>query len=174
MINNYEAEFINNYNSGTPQIIQKELIADIETPISSLIKISKNQKYSFLLESVTGGENLARYSIIGTDPRKVIKTGKGQEYGEKDPLKIIKEEMDSYTVPENKEFPVFTGGAVGYLAYETISYFEKTVLKNDISSLDVPESIFMMTDSIVVFDHVKQTMFIVNYAKIEIEKVFTF
>ena len=112
------------------------------------------------MESVTGGENLARYSIIGTDPRKVIKTGKGQDYGEKDPLKIIKEEMDSYTVPENKEFPVFTGGAVGYLAYETISYFEKTVLKNDISSLDVPESIFMMTDSIVVFDHVKQTMFL--------------
>ena len=147
----------------------KEIRADLETPLSIYIKLTKNN-YSFLLESVTGGENLARYSIIGTDPRKVIKTGKGQEYGEKDPLELIKEEMDSYTVPENKEFPIFTGGAVGYLAYETISYFEKTVLKNDISSLDVPESIFMMTDSIVVFDHVKQTMFIVNYAKIEIEK----
>jgi len=147
----------------------KEIRADLETPLSIYIKLTKNN-YSFLLESVTGGENLARYSIIGTDPRKVIKTGKGQEYGEKDPLELIKEEMDSYTVPENKEFPIFTGGAVGYLAYETISYFEKTVLKNDISSLNVPESIFMMTDSIVVFDHVKQTMFIVNYAKIEIEK----
>ena len=158
-------------NSETFNLIPvfKEIRADLETPLSIYIKLTKNN-YSFLLESVTGGENLARYSIIGTDPRKVIKTGKGQEYGEKDPLKIIKEEMDSYTVPENKEFPVFTGGAVGYLAYETISYFEKTVLKNDISSLDVPESIFMMTDSIVVFDHVKQTMFIVNYAKIEIEK----
>ncbi|NCG35622.1 MAG: anthranilate synthase component I [Dehalococcoidales bacterium] len=158
-------------NSETFNLIPvfKEIRADLETPLSIYIKLTKNN-YSFLLESVTGGENLARYSIIGTDPRKVIKTGKGQDYGEKDPLKIIKEEMDSYTVPENKEFPVFTGGAVGYLAYETISYFEKTVLKNDISSLDVPESIFMMTDSIVVFDHVKQTMFIVNYAKIEIEK----
>ena len=147
----------------------KEIRADLETPLSIYIKLTKNN-YSFLLESITGGENLARYSIIGTDPRKIIKTGKDEDYGEIDPLNLIKAEMDSYTVPENKEFPVFTGGAVGYLAYETISYFEKTVLKNNNSSLEVPESIFMITDSIVVFDHVKQTMFIVNYAKIDKEK----
>ena len=66
--------------------------------------------------------------------------------------------------------PVFTGGAVGYLSYETISYFEKSVPKNKKSTLDVPESIFMITDSIVVFDHVKQTIFIVNYAKIDEDK----
>ena len=147
----------------------KEIRADLETPLSIYIKLTKNN-YSFLLESITGGENLARYSIIGTDPRKIIKTGKDEDYGEIDPLNLIKAEMDSYSVPENKEFPVFTGGAVGYLAYETISYFEKTVLKNNNSSLEVPESIFMITDSIVVFDHVKQTMFIVNYAKIDKEK----
>ena len=147
----------------------KEIRADLETPLSIYIKLTKNN-YSFLLESITGGENLARYSIIGTDPRKIIKTGKDEDYGEIDPLNLIKAEMDSYTVPVNKEFPVFTGGAVGYLAYETISYFEKTVLKNNNSSLEVPESIFMITDSIVVFDHVKQTMFIVNYAKIDKEK----
>jgi len=147
----------------------KEIRADLETPLSIYIKLTKNN-YSFLLESITGGENLARYSIIGTDPRKIIKTGKDEEYGETDPLELIKKEMDSYSVPENKEFPVFTGGAVGYLAYETISYFEKTVLKNNNTSIDVPESIFMMTDSIVVFDHVKQTMFIVNYAKIDKDK----
>ena len=147
----------------------KEIRADLETPLSIYIKLTKNN-YSFLLESITGGENLARYSIIGTDPRKIIKTGKDEDYGEIAPLNLIKAEMESYTVPVNKEFPVFTGGAVGYLAYETISYFEKTVLKNNNSSLEVPESIFMITDSIVVFDHVKQTMFIVNYAKIDKEK----
>jgi anthranilate synthase component 1 len=53
----------------------KEIRADLETPLSIYIKLTKNN-YSFLLESITGGENLARYSIIGTDPRKIIKTGK--------------------------------------------------------------------------------------------------
>ena len=60
--------------------------------------------------------------------------------------------------------------SVGYLSYETISYFEKKVPKNKESTLNVPESIFMITDSIVVFDHVKQTIFIVNYAKIDDSK----
>ena len=147
----------------------REIRADLDTPLSIYLKLSKNN-YSFLLESITGGENLARYSIIGTNPKKVIKTGKNEEFGEVDPLEIIKNEINSYKVPEIKELPVFTGGAVGYLSYETISYFEKKVPKNKESTLDVPESIFMITDSIVVFDHVKQTIFIVNYASIDDSK----
>jgi len=145
--------------------IYREIRADLDTPLSIYLKLSKDN-YSFLLESITGGENLARYSIIGTNPKKVIKTGKNEDLGEVDPLEIIKDEIKSYKVPEIAELPVFTGGAVGYLSYETISYFEKSVPKNKESKLDVPESIFMITDSIVVFDHVKQTIFIVNYAKI--------
>ncbi|MEC7837961.1 MAG: anthranilate synthase component I [Chloroflexota bacterium] len=145
--------------------IFREIRADLDTPLSIYLKLSKDN-YSFLLESITGGENLARYSIIGTNPKKIIKTGKNEDFGEVDPLKIIKDEINSYKVPEIAELPVFTGGAVGYLSYETISYFEKSVPKNKESNLDVPESIFMITDSIVVFDHVKQTIFIVNYAKI--------
>ena len=61
-------KFIENYISGIPQIIQKELIADIETPISSLLKISDNEKYSFLLESVEGGDQRGRFSLLGCDP----------------------------------------------------------------------------------------------------------
>ena len=97
----------------------REIRADLDTPLSIYLKLSKNN-YSFLLESITGGENLARYSIIGTNPKKVIKTGKNEEFGEVDPLEIIKNEINSYKVPEIKELPVFTGGAVGYLSYETI------------------------------------------------------
>ena len=155
--------------------VYQEIRADLETPLSIYIKLSDN-KYSFLLESITGGENLARYSIIGTNPRKVIKTGKNEKYGEIDPLEIVKEEIKSFKVPEIEELPVFTGGAVGYLSYETVSYFEDTVTKKKKSNLEVPESIFLITDSLVVFDHVKQTIFIVNYAKIEensdLEKVY--
>ena len=155
--------------------VYQEIRADLETPLSIYIKLSDN-KYSFLLESITGGENLARYSIIGTNPRKVIKTGKNQDYGEVDPLEIVKDEIKCFKVPELDELPVFTGGAVGYLSYETISYFENTVSKKDNSNLEVPESIFLLTDSLVVFDHVKQTIFIIHYARInpddELEKIF--
>ena len=155
--------------------VYQEIRADLETPLSIYIKLSDN-KYSFLLESITGGENLARYSIIGTNPRKVIKTGKNQDYGEVDPLEIVKDEIKYFKVPELEELPVFTGGAVGYLSYETISYFENTVSKKENSNLEVPESIFLLTDSLVVFDHVKQTIFIIHYAKInpndELEKIF--
>ena len=155
--------------------VYQEIRADLETPLSIYIKLSDN-KYSFLLESITGGENLARYSIIWTNPRKVIKTGKNQDYGEVDPLEIVKDEIKCFKVPELEELPVFTGGAVGYLSYETISYFENTVSKKDNSNLEVPESIFLLTDSLVVFDHVKQTIFIIHYARInpddELEKIF--
>ena len=170
MINKAELQdFIN--KSKTYNLIPtfREIRADLDTPLSIYLKLSKN-RYSFLLESITGGENLARYSIIGTNPKKIIKTGDKEELGNIDPLKIIKDEINSYKVPEIEELPVFTGGAVGYLSYETISYFEKSVPKNKKSTLDVPESIFMITDSIVVFDHVKQTIFIVNYAKIDEDK----
>ena len=66
-------KFIENYISGIPQIIQKELIADIETPISSLLKISNNEKYSFLLESVEGGDQRGRFSLLGCDPDLIWK-----------------------------------------------------------------------------------------------------
>ena len=145
--------------------IYKEIRADLDTPLSIYLKLAKNS-YSFLLESITGGENLARYSIIGINPRKIIKTGKNEKHGEVDPLIEVKNEINSYKVPEIKKLPPFTGGAVGYISYDSVSYFEDTVIKNKKSDLEVPESIFLLTESLVVFDHVKQTIFIIVYTKI--------
>ena len=145
--------------------IYKEIRADLDTPLSIYLKLAKNS-YSFLLESITGGENLARYSIIGINPRKIIKTGKNEKLGEVDPLIEVKNEINSYKVPEIKKLPPFTGGAVGYISYDSVSYFEDTVIKNKKGDLEVPESIFLLTESLVVFDHVKQTIFIIVYTKI--------
>ena len=145
--------------------IYKEIRADLDTPLSIYLKLAKNS-YSFLLESITGGENLARYSIIGINPRKIIKTGKNEKHGEVDPLIEVKNEINSYKVPEIKKLPPFTGGAVGYISYDSVSYFEDTVIKNKKGDLEVPESIFLLTESLVVFDHVKQTIFIIVYTKI--------
>ena len=72
MSDNNKDKFFKNYNDGIPQIIQKEFIADVETPVSSLIKISENEKYSFLLESVEGGDQRGRYSILGCDPDIIL------------------------------------------------------------------------------------------------------
>ena len=145
--------------------IYKEIRADLDTPLSIYLKLAKNS-YSFLLESITGGENLARYSIIGINPRKIIKTGKNEKLGEVDPLLEVKNEINSYKVPEIKKLPPFTGGAVGYISYDSVSYFADTVIKNKKGDLEVPESIFLLTESLVVFDHVKQTIFIIVYTKI--------
>ena len=145
--------------------IYKEIRADLDTPLSIYLKLAKNS-YSFLLESITGGENLARYSIIGINPRKIIKTGKNEKHGEVDPLIEVKNEINSYKVPEIKKLPPFTGGAVGYISYDSVSYFEDTVIKNKKGDLELPESIFLLTESLVVFDHVKQTIFIIVYTKI--------
>jgi|TARA_B100001750_G_scaffold234454_1_gene235832 anthranilate synthase component 1 len=145
--------------------IYKEIRADLDTPLSIYLKLAKNS-YSFLLESITGGENLARYSIVGINPRKIIKTGKNEKLGEVDPLLEVKNEINSYKVPEIKKLPPFTGGAVGYISYDSVSYFEDTVIKNKKGDLEVPESIFLLTESLVVFDHVKQTIFIIVYTKI--------
>ena len=71
-------KFFKNYNQGIPQIIKKEFIADIETPISSLIKISENEEYSFLLESVEGGDQRGRYSILGCDPDIIWEVNKNK------------------------------------------------------------------------------------------------
>ena len=145
--------------------IYKEIRADLDTPLSIYLKLAKNS-YSFLLESITGGENLARYSIVGINPRKIIKTGKNEKLGEVDPLLEVKNEINSYKVPEIKKLPPFTGGAVGYISYDSVSYFEDSVIKNKKGDLEVPESIFLLTESLVVFDHVKQTIFIIVYTKI--------
>ena len=71
-------KFLENYSKGVPQLLKKNLIADIETPYSSLLKINKNEKYSFLLESVEGGSKRGRYSLLGCDPDLIWNVNKGK------------------------------------------------------------------------------------------------
>ena len=100
--------------------IYREINADLETPVSAYLKIAR-PPYSFLLESVEGGERIARYSFIGTEPDTLLKTGPGQEGGAVDPLKLIENELSKYKMVETPYLQRFNGGAVGYLAYEVAS-----------------------------------------------------
>ncbi len=142
-----------------------EINADLETPVSAYLKIATGP-YSFLLESVEGGERLARYSFIGTEPFQVVKTGPGQDQGEVDPLDIIKTTLDQYRPVEVQGLPRFQGGAVGYLAYDTVKYFEKVPIPvND--PFELPESQFMFVDTLLVFDHIRHKIKVVTHIHLD-------
>ena len=122
--------------------------------------------YSFLLESVAGGERIGRYSFIGTDPYKVIKTGPGQPDGQVDPLTLVQAEMDRYKLVPVDDLPRFHGGAVGYLAYDTISYFEPRVPSMPADPQGLPESVFTFVDTLLVFDHLRHDIKVVSHVRL--------
>src|SRR6185369_2048402 len=120
--------------------IYREVPADLETPVSAFLKVKRGQ-YSFLLESVEGGERLARYSFLGTEPYRVIRTGEGQAGGEGDPLLQIEDELRRFSPVHQPGLPRFTGGAVGFLSYEVARYYEKLPMPAA-DPQGFPESVF--------------------------------
>ena len=144
--------------------VYREISADLETPISAYLKVAR-PPYSFLLESVEGGERIARYSFIGTEPYKVIKTGPGQPGGQVDPLTLVQAEMDQYELAPVADLPRFHGGGVGYLAYDTVSYFEPRVPLMPRDPQGVPQSVFMFADTMLVFDHLRHHIKVVSHVR---------
>ena len=144
--------------------VYREISADLETPITAYLKVAR-PPYSFLLESVEGGERIARYSFIGTEPYKVVKTGPGQAGGEVDPLTLVQAEMDQYRLAPVADLPRFHGGGVGYLAYDTVSYFEPRVPLMPRDPQGVPQSVFMFADTMLVFDHLRHHIKVVSHVR---------
>ena len=146
--------------------IYREVPADLETPVSAYLKVAR-PPHSFLLESVEGGERLARYSFIGTEPYRVLKSGPGQPQGAVDPLRLVQAEMGCHQVVGLPELPRFHGGAVGYLAYDAVRYFEPRVPAPERDPLGLPESIFLCTDTLLVFDHLRHTIKALSHVPLE-------
>jgi len=142
--------------------IYREIVADLETPVSAFLKVNRGG-YSFLLESVEGGQRLARYSFIGTEPRKVLTT---RSEDKTDPLPRIAEELNKYKIVPLSGLPRFCGGAVGYLAYETVTRFEE-LPSPDRDPLGLPESLFMFVDTMLVFDHVTHKIKVLSYVYLD-------
>lgn len=161
-----------------------DLLADVETPVSAYCKVAAGP-YSFLLESVAGGEQIARYSFIGLDPYLVL-TQRGESatlrYLEhdgrvrceqvacRDPLDLIEAELgQSYLVPtarQHDELPRFHGGAVGYLAYETVARFERLPVPA-CDPLGLPLAVFCFTETVLVFDHLKHRVRAVTHLHLD-------
>ena len=146
--------------------IYREVPADLETPVSAFLKVARGE-HSFLLESVEGGERLARYSFIGTEPYKVLRSGDrpGEEPG--DPLAHIERELDPYRVAAVEGLPRFHGGAVGYLGYEVVRHFEPRVPAPENDPLGLPEAMFMFNDTLLVFDHLQRVIKVVSHVRLD-------
>ncbi|NQT23651.1 MAG: anthranilate synthase component I [Candidatus Omnitrophica bacterium] len=156
--------------------VYKEIMADFETPLSCFMKID-NGRYSYLLESVEKGEKLGRYSFLGSDPSLVFQS-KGKriqisEFGKtrtfltkKDPLYEIKKLSENYKFAQVKGLPRFCGGFVGYMGYETVRFFER-LPKANYDDLKLPDTVFLLTDSILIFDHLERVIKIVSNAAVK-------
>jgi anthranilate synthase component 1 len=155
--------------------VLRELSADLETPVSVFLKL-RNEEPCFLLESVEKGEQVGRYSFIGTSPSAIVKSyrDKAQVFSAEgvqeinlgsfgkgpDILNVLQNLLNQYRVADVPGLPRFFGGAVGYLSYDVVSSFDKVkTAEND--ELGLPSSVFMITDTLVVFDHVTQKIKIV-------------
>ena len=152
-------EFIELSKKGNLIPVYKEIVADMETPVSALKKIGDD--YAFLFESVEGGENIARYSFLGSNPDKIFKFNKGE-----DPFVELKKIITQYKPVEVAGVPRFHGGLVGYLSYDVIRYIENLPDKNP-DKLNIPEAQFMLTDTILAFDHVKHKILIISNAHVK-------
>ncbi len=166
-------EFLKQTRQANVIPVYKEINADLDTPVSAYLKLKKND-YSFLLESVEGQEKIARYSFMGAEP-SLIFTSKGKTIEITHPKKKLTNRFTTRTTPldelraimrdfkayRSKHLPRFYGGLVGYMGYDMVRFFEKIPDKNpdDNKFLD---SVFMLTDSILIFDHVAHTIKIVR------------
>ncbi len=139
-----------------------EIMADMETPVSAYLKIARGN-YSFLLESVEGGERLARYSFIGTEPSLVRRTGGENSF---DPLLLVEKEFSQFRLVPIAGLPRFHGGMVGYLSYEVAGYFER-LPSPDHDPLGLPESMLMMVDTLLVFDHLTHKIKVVSHVHLD-------
>lgn len=149
-------------NDGNLIPVYREIVADLETPVSAFLKVNRGG-YSFLLESVEGGQRLARYSFLGTEPYRVLTT-RGEDKAA--PLPVIAEELGKYKIAPVSGLPRFCGGAVGYLAYEAVTRFEE-LPSPDSDPLGLPESLFMFVDTMLVFDHVTHKIKVLSYARLD-------
>jgi anthranilate synthase component 1 len=154
--------------------VYKEINADLDTPVSAFLKIKKSGDVAFLLESVEGGEQIARYSFLGNgsslifkSKAKFIQINYPREKRVKrfvaagDPLEEIKRIMHGFKALHLKGLPRFYGGLVGYLAYDFVRFFEN-VPDNNVDDLKLPDAVFMLTNNILVFDHINHTIKIIS------------
>lgn len=152
--------------------VVRQIMADLDTPVSTYLKIAA-APYSYLFESVQGGEKWGRYSIIGLPCRTIIRIaeqtisieqdGEAQDcFEHDDPLSWIEQYQQTLQAPELPNMPRFTGGLVGYFGYDTVRYIEPKLGKSQHPDpLQTPDIMLMVSDEVVVFDNLTSQLYVV-------------
>jgi anthranilate synthase component 1 len=171
MVSTTFSEFKEKLRHGNIVPVWGEILADFDTPVSALKKIESGD-YAFLLESVEGGEKWGRYSFIGAEPSLVFRSKGNQieiiengmiEKKEGDPIEYLRQILSRYRPVVSPDLPRFHGGAVGYFGYDIVRFFEKLpeTQKDDLALWD---SLFMITDSVLVFDNISHKIKVISNA----------
>jgi anthranilate synthase component I len=168
-------EFKVKANQGNLIPVYREIMADLETPVSAFLKLDRGD-FSFLLESVEGGEKWGRYCFLGSEPSilfqskgsrvEISRDGRRDVQEGVDPLEALKQLLSDYHPVEVAGLPRFFGGAVGYLSYDMVRFFERLPDQTE-DDLNLPDSFFMITDTIVIFDHMVQKIKVVSNAHVD-------
>jgi anthranilate synthase component 1 len=154
--------------------VYREWVADLETPVSAWYKVCTGQPYSFLLESVEGGERLGRYSFLGCDPVWVLESrgaettqtyrDGSQEVFRGNPLEILAQCLAPLVPVRLPELPPGIGGLFGFWGYELIEWLEPKVPVYPLKTADLPDGIWMQVDNLIIFDQVKRKIWAIAYA----------
>ncbi|MGF1536657.1 MAG: anthranilate synthase component I family protein [Elainellaceae cyanobacterium] len=162
--------------------VYREWVADLDTPVSAWYKVCAGQPYSFLLESVEGGEQLARYSFLGCDPLWVLEARGdritqthrhgAQERFSGNPFDILADCLTPFTPVKLPQLPPGIGGLFGVWGYELIRWIEPRVSVHPPSENDLPDGVWMQVDQLLVFDQVKRKIWAIAYADLRDPSVF--
>jgi anthranilate synthase component I len=154
--------------------VYQELVADLDTPVTAWYRLCQGEPYSFLLESVEGGENLGRYSFLGSDPLWVMearadrtvqthRNGETQEFIG-DPFEALSGALATVQPVMLPELPPGIGGLFGFWGYELIQWMEPKVTIHPLSAEDLPDGLWMQVDRLIIFDQVKRKIWAIAYA----------
>lgn len=160
--------------------VYRQLMGDTITPVSAFHRIQEGD-WSFLFESVVGGERVGRYSFLGTGPflhfqawdrrvriqdQRQTRSSSVQEIEHPDPLRLLEEKLAGYRAPHVPGLPRFCGGAVGYAAYDSVRYVERLPSAPP-DDRHLPDLCFALYDRMVIFDHINKTIAVVAHAHVD-------
>jgi anthranilate synthase component I len=169
--------FRKNARPGTVVPVYREILADLETPVTAYLKISRDRDFAFLLESVEKADTIGQYSFLGAAPSVIfrskgtsvciVRDGETEEYEAEDPLGELRTLLAAYKPVDDPglDLPAFHGGAVGYMSYDQVRFFEKLPDENP-DTHNLPDLYFMITDTLLIFDHVKNKVKIVSNVQV--------
>ncbi|TAG92530.1 MAG: anthranilate synthase component I family protein [Oscillatoriales cyanobacterium] len=154
--------------------VYQEWVADLDTPVSAWYRVCAGQPYSFLLESVEGGEKVGRYSLLGCDPLWILEAKGAQttqvyrDGSQKvflgDPFAALTECLEPYKPVKLPQLPPGIGGLFGFWGYELIKWIEPRVPVYPAGEKDLPDGLWMQVDNLLIFDQVKRKIWAVAYA----------